>query len=162
MVTLAGMAGSREEAEAKLKATLDDGSALERFRQLVKAQGGDVRAVDEPIGFRNLRYNSPVHSPIQGIVTSLDAEAIGLCAMQLGAGRKTKESPIDYSVGVVLQKKIGDVVQKGDTLAVLHANSRAEAEAVQERFLSTVTLGEQRVTPPPLIRELVTAGQEES
>ncbi|MFD1427826.1 pyrimidine-nucleoside phosphorylase [Kroppenstedtia sanguinis] len=162
MVTLAGMAGSREEAEAKLKATLDDGSALERFRQLVKAQGGDVRAVDEPDRLPQSPVQFPVHSPIQGIVTSLDAEAIGLCAMQLGAGRKTKESPIDYSVGVVLQKKIGDVVQKGDTLAVLHANSRAEAEAVQERFLSTVTLGEQRVTPPPLIRELVTAGQEES
>lgn len=155
MVALAGMAASAEEAEEKLRAAIDDGSALERFRRFVKAQGGDVRAVEEPDRLPESPVQLPVESPDQGIVTALDAEAIGLCAMQLGAGRKTKDDSIDYGVGVVLRKKIGDVVHKGEALAVLHANSREEAEAVRERFLNAVTLGSQPVTPPPLIRELV-------
>jgi pyrimidine-nucleoside phosphorylase len=156
MVTLAQRAASPKEAEEKLKAAIDDGSALEYFRRFVKAQGGDARAVDEPDRLPQSPVQLPVESPDYGVVTALDAEAIGLCAMQLGAGRKTKDAPIDYGVGVLLRKKIGDVVHKGETLAILHANNREEAETVRERFLNAVTLGNQPVTPPLLVRELVT------
>lgn len=157
MVTLAGKAETPEEGGEKLRRAITDGSALDCFRRFVEAQGGDAQAVDVPGRLPEAPVQLKVEAPEGGRVSSLDAEAIGLCAMQLGAGRETKGAVIDHSVGILLHKKMGDPVRKGDTLAVLHANRRKQAEQIRERFLKAVTLEKEPVTPsPPLLRALVT------
>lgn len=156
MVTLAGKAETPEEGKEKVRTAIADGSALDCFRRFVKAQGGDAGAVDAPGRLPEAPVQLTVEAPNDGRISALDAEAIGLCAMQLGAGRETKEAAIDYGVGIVLRKKTGDLVRKGEVLAVLHANSRQQAEGVRGRFLKAVTLGKEPVMSPPLLRALVT------
>ncbi|OYD09778.1 pyrimidine-nucleoside phosphorylase [Paludifilum halophilum] len=157
MVVLSEAAETVEEARRRLEEKIADGSALDKFREFVEAQGGDVRAVKEPDRYlpRADRVVEVVASR-SGTVSALDAEEIGLCAMQLGAGRETKDDVIDHAVGIVLRKKIGDPVEQGETLALLHGNDEETLEAAEQRFLNAVTLSDHPVSPPRQIRGIVT------
>ncbi|PTX50877.1 pyrimidine-nucleoside phosphorylase [Melghirimyces profundicolus] len=156
MVILAGKADTPGEAEKRLEDAIADGSALELFRRFVKAQGGDARAVDDPDSLPGADVRLEVAAPSDGIVATMDAEAIGLCAMQLGAGRERKGDSIDHGVGIVLSKKTGEAVRRGETLATLYANDPDKAEQVKGRFLNAIEIREDPVKPPRLIRALVT------
>ncbi|SMO40981.1 pyrimidine-nucleoside phosphorylase [Melghirimyces algeriensis] len=156
MVVLAGKAESMDQAKETLQRAISDGSALDRFRQFVKAQGGDPRAVDHPELLPVAKYVQEVKAPDDGVITGLIAEEIGLCAMELGAGRKTKDAVIDHGVGVVLRKKIGDTVRQGEALANLYVNDLEKAKQVEKRFLQAVRISKESVDAPRLIRALVT------
>ncbi|MFC4078163.1 pyrimidine-nucleoside phosphorylase [Salinithrix halophila] len=157
MVVLGGGADSPEEARRLLEEKISDGTALAKFRSFIEAQGGDGRAVENPDAYLpKAEHIVEVQADRSGTLATLEAGEIGLCAMQLGAGRETKDAPIDHAVGLVLRKKAGDHVKTGDVLAVLHANDPTKAQRVKERFLQAITITETPVEPPRLIRAFVT------
>ncbi|MDR3618996.1 MAG: thymidine phosphorylase [Paludisphaera borealis] len=131
MVLLAGLAGTIDEARAACARTIDDGSALERFRRLIAAQGGDARVVDDPGLLPQARRAIELESKRAGIVHALTARPIGVATMLLGAGRARVDSTIDPAVGVILHKKLGDRVEVGESLCTVLVNDeRALPEAL--------------------------------
>lgn len=157
MVVLSGKATSPLEARNILEQKMRDGTALEKFGQLIASQGGDAKAVTDPDRFlAKAQYQVEVSSPKTGFISALEAEKIGLAAMLLGAGRETKEATIDYAVGLVLNKKVGDPVHIGETVAVLHANDKHKLQAAKDQLLKAVTYDTDPVASPDLIQGEVT------
>ncbi|MCS1350838.1 pyrimidine-nucleoside phosphorylase [Mechercharimyces sp. CAU 1602] len=144
------------EARQQLQAKLTDGTALEKFRQFVVSQGGDAAVIDDATVLPQAPYRIPVIAEQAGYISSLQAEEVGLCAMQLGAGRETKESVIDLSVGVLLHKKVGDAVEMGEEVATLYANEQSKAEQVRARLLQAISISSEMVEPPALIHSVIT------
>jgi pyrimidine-nucleoside phosphorylase len=139
--------GRRRAAEA-----LDSGAALEAFRRMIEAQGGDGHVVDDPWA---VLPRAPVRRPIvaeaAGYLTSVDAEALGRASSDLGAGRKRKGDRIDPAVGIVFRPKVGDRVQSGEELGAVHARDEDAAGACAARVLGALTLSEDPVKAPALV-----------
>jgi pyrimidine-nucleoside phosphorylase len=141
MVVLAKAAKDPEEARKLLQDTINKGTAILKLKEFISAQGGDSSAVDNIEKFPKAKYILPVLSKVSGIVEKIKAENIGLTAMELGAGRATKESIIDLAVGIVLAKKRGDRVKEGEILAYVHSNDeekgKGAVEAVEKNYSIT-------------------------
>lgn len=118
-----------DTAYSELKQIIYSGKALDKFKELISIQGGNPDIVDKPEMLPQAEYHIEVKSLNEGYVQSINAESIGISAMLLGAGRKTKEDSIDYSAGITMIKKIGDKVNINDTLCVLHTNLTQHDEA---------------------------------
>lgn len=151
MAVLAQKAASEQEARGMLEAVIKNGKAFHVFKQFLAARGADVSVVDEPDKFPKAAYQIPVESPENGYVSAITADEIGTAAMLLGAGRATKESVIDVSVGVILHKKIGDEVSAGEPIATIHSNSR-DVKEVTEKIVRAYSFSKKRPAPVPLIR----------
>jgi len=137
------------------KKILQSGEALEKFRQFVAAQGGNPDVADRPAELLpKAPYRITVPSPADGFVHGIQAEEIGLAAMTLGAGRASKESSIDPAVGVVLAKKVGDPVQRGEILAILHAN-REDVTDIRQKVERAFDIRPGRRKKPRLIHGVV-------
>ncbi len=140
------------EARARAASALDSGEALEAFRRMVEAQGGDPRVVDDPEG---VLPASPVRTVIvsdrSGTLAAVDAEALGRASGDLGAGRRRKGDPIDPAVGVVFHPKIGDPVERGQELGNVHARTDEDAERCAVAIRGAMTITEEPVEPPPLV-----------
>ncbi|TMF51570.1 MAG: thymidine phosphorylase [Chloroflexi bacterium] len=136
------------------------GDALRKFAELVRAQGGDPRVVDDP----NLLPQAPVQRPVLaaagGYVAGADALEIALAGKALGAGRDRKDAPIDLAVGIVLEKKIGDPVARGEALAVIYARTGAAAENVANRVAASFAIAETASPRPLLLRRVTASGVE--
>lgn len=154
MVVLAKKAESLEEARALLSEALASGKALEKFREMIRNQGGDDSVVDHPEVLLTARYEVALPAKQSGIIQKMVANDLGIAAMMLGAGRKTKEDTIDYAVGIKLHKKVGDAVQEGDTLLTIYSNQK-DIEDVIERIEQSITIGESG-EEPVLIHEMIT------
>mgnify|MGYP001197203655 FL=1 len=155
MVVLGGKAGSFKEGYEMLEKILKSGKALEKFRQFVAAQGGNPDVADRPAELLpKAPYRVTVPSPADGFVHGIQAEEIGLAAMTLGAGRATKESSIDPAVGIVLAKKIGDPVRRGEILAILHAG-REDVTDIRQRVERAFDIRPERRKKPRLIHGVV-------
>jgi pyrimidine-nucleoside phosphorylase/thymidine phosphorylase len=156
MLLAAGVAEGRFEALAKCRRAVADGSALERFRRVIAAQGGDPRVCDDPRAV--LPRATGVESfpaPATGYLKRLWAWSVGQSSMLLGAGRSTVQSPIDHAAGIVLRRKVGDPVVAGEPIAELHYNpSHAAAlPAALEMLRQAVEIGPEPVSRQPLILE---------
>lgn len=158
MLILGGKASSEEEAKAMLVEQIYSGQALEKLKQMVAAQGGNTEQIDHPELLPEAELKVDVKATAGGFVESIQAEEIGLAAMMLGAGRETKESVIDLAAGVELRKKIGDPVEAGETLAVLHLNRSHEAglAEAERRILNAYGISSTKVPRRPLVFALVT------
>ncbi|AZN40662.1 pyrimidine-nucleoside phosphorylase [Paenibacillus albus] len=157
MVVLGGEASSLEEAEALLRAKLESGAALAKFKAFVEAQGGNPAVADDPMLLPQAPFVLEVKSTQDGYVQAIQAEELGLAAMLLGAGRATKESVIDFAVGVTMKRKVGDKVNEGDTLALLHVREEnAATSEVAERVRTAYTFSSEPVKPSPLLLSVVT------
>jgi pyrimidine-nucleoside phosphorylase len=154
MVCLAGKAQTPEEAKALLKESINNGKALETMKQFIRAQGGDDRYVDHPEQLLTAKYTMEVKAKEDGYISEITANEIGTAAMMLGAGRATKESEIDLAVGLVLNKKIGDSVRKGETLVTIYSN-RSSVTDVIEKVEQAYAISKQPVQPPALIHDIV-------
>jgi pyrimidine-nucleoside phosphorylase len=143
---------SEEEGRTRAEAALSSGEALERFRRMVEAQGGDPRVVEEP---DSVLPPAPVVSPIRsvepGVLAAVDAEAVGRAAGELGAGRKRKQDSIDPAVGLILHVKIGDRMEAGEQIGEVHARGQEAAEHATRRVLEAISLTDSPVEPPPLV-----------
>jgi len=155
MLVLGKVAKDAAEARAKLQKAIDDGSALRKFGEIISAQGGNPKVLEDYGVFPTARKVVPIPSPEAGFVTAIDTEAVGLAGVALGAGRERVDSVIDPAVGFVLEKKVGERVAKGETLAMLHANDDARAEEAIRRVQKAYRFGPSAPTPRPLIIETI-------
>jgi pyrimidine-nucleoside phosphorylase len=150
-----GAAQDEEQARARLQATIDDGSALERFRRFIAAQGGDPAAVDDESLLPQAPVTVEATSRRSGYVCRMDAQGVGVVSMHLGGGRATKEDVIDLSVGVVLHKKVGDHVSEGESLGTIHARTQEEALEAVMLLRGCYTLSDEPCVRAPLIKGVV-------
>jgi pyrimidine-nucleoside phosphorylase len=155
MVVLAKKAKDENEARIILLETISSGSALNKLKEFVAAQGGDVSIIEDTDLLPKAKYILPVKSSKEGYVKKINAENIGLIAMELGAGRATKESTIDLSVGIVLEKKRGDKVNAGDVIAYVHSNDEAKALDAKNKVLDNYVIDKQYTDDIPLIYGVV-------
>ena len=140
------------EGRARAAAALDSGEAVETFRRMIQAQGGDPNVVDDPA---RVLPRAPVVVPIlverDGVLATVDAEALGRASSDLGAGRRKKGDPVDPAVGLVLTAKIGDHAERGQELGAVHARSKEAAEECLRRVASALGWSEEPVEAPPLV-----------
>jgi pyrimidine-nucleoside phosphorylase len=155
MVMLAEKAESLEKARLMLEEAIASGKALNTFRTFLSAQGGDGTVIDDPSRLPTAPCIYKIEALNAGYVASIEADQIGLAAMLLGAGRQTKDSFIDLAVGLVLHKKIGDAVQKGEALLTIHANSPSNRD-VEQIIYAAYHISQSPVAAPQLIYEVIT------
>jgi pyrimidine-nucleoside phosphorylase len=155
IVRLAGVAGSTLSAKQTVQRHLTDGSALEKFKELVKAQGGDTTFIDHPEKFPQARHIRKLPAPKRGYVHTINAAMIARGVHLLGAGKETQHDRIDHSVGVSEIKKVGTQVKQGEPLMMIHYNDEAKLEQALEYFKNAYRLAPKRPTPPPAIVERV-------
>lgn len=155
MVVKAGAADDLSLARTMLEESLSNGRAFEVFKEFVRAQGGDPNEAEHPELLPAARFQETVPAPGDGYVADIATEEIGKICLLLGGGRETKESRIDLSVGLVLCKKKGDAVRKGEPLAVIHANDEELLGQAAERLVSAYTLTEMKPETIPLIKEVI-------
>lgn len=153
MVYLAGGAESIKEAEEKLHEVIKNGKALEKFKDFISNQGGDPRVIDEPTKLPVAKYTFDVLSENSGVVSQIEANKIGVAAMKLGAGRATKDSVIDLAVGIVLNKKVGDRIEIGESLLTIHSNTE-NIDEVQEIVKESIEI-KSDVKVPTLIYQVI-------
>lgn len=148
--------GSMEECFAMVEDTLKDGSAFEKFVEMVEAQGGDTGVIRNPETFENPTYQYDVVASSSGYIMHMDTEQCGIASMVLGAGRITKESELDFTAGITLFKKTGDQVTVGDTLARLFSNSDSVFEDAAQILQKAYTIGNDKPEEEVLILGRVT------
>ena len=151
MLTLAGRTHSHKEGIDLLKSLILNGKAFEKFIELVASQEGDINVVKDMDLLPKATLTYEYKSKSAGYISHLSAMDIGLASVKLGAGRETKESPIDHSAGIVLTQKVGALVNVGDTLAILHANNAAFFEKAEEYMDVAYTFSETKPFKEPLI-----------
>ncbi|GAV31200.1 pyrimidine-nucleoside phosphorylase [Coriobacteriaceae bacterium EMTCatB1] len=154
MLRLAGVVDDDAAGLARVKQALSDGSALDTFLRWVTAQGGDSRVADDPDRLPRSEYSTVLAATEGGFVAGFDAEAVGRAAVALGAGRETKEQPVDRGAGIVLAVKRGDRVDRGDPVATLYASSVERLEAGLERLRDAVRLSAEPPAPAALFHEV--------
>lgn len=147
-----------EAAREKLLGTIEDKSALKKFQEFVEAQGGDARAIDNTELLPKASIVMEIKAEEDGFVEKIETEEIGMVCLLLGGGRETKESEIDLSVGLVLHKKIGDAVKKGEVLATMYGNDLKKMEIARERFLLTYSFSKTPVAKSAFIKWIITKG----
>jgi len=153
MLVLGKRAKDLAEGRATAEKSIADGSAFEKFRLLVRAQGGDVSFIDDTSKFPRAEYIEVVESPRNGYLAQIQARSVGEASVVLGAGRARKSDPVDHAVGFVIHRKVGDQVQKGDPLFAVHASDEAKLEEVREVVLSAHAFSEEPVERLPLFYE---------
>lgn len=153
MVVLANKAETLEEARALLIEAINSGAALEKFKTFIKNQGGDETVIDHPERLSQAQYQIEYKAKKSGYVTELVSNDIGVASMMLGAGRLTKEDDIDLAVGIVLNKKIGDKVEEGESLLTIHSN-RQDVDDVVKKLDSSITIAN-HVVSPTLIHKII-------
>lgn len=158
MVYLGRQAETMEGARAKAVEAVRSGGALEKLRQMAEAQGGDPSYITNPEKFTISPACVEIAAPQGGYITRLDAEGCGLAAVELGAGRETKESSIDFGAGIILLKNKGDRVEQGQPIARLYAQSKALCRRGEERFFQALEVGPQAPQTGPMILDRVAEG----
>ena len=150
LLVLGKRAQDLAEGRAMAEKSIADGSAFEKFRVLVQAQGGDVSYVDDPSKFPRAEYVEVVESPRNGYLAQIQARSVGEAAVTLGAGRAQKSDPIDHAVGFVIHHKVGDKLEKGEPLFTIHANDESKLVEAREAVLAAHSFTSEKVTPLPL------------
>jgi pyrimidine-nucleoside phosphorylase len=157
LLLLADRAPDTQEARKLLLHGLDSSQAWHKFRDWIAGQGGDLAYIDDPALLPRATLIEDLPSPHSGYVVGLDAMEVGLTAALLGGGRARKGDPIDHAVGVVLAKKIGDYVEKGEPLLTIHANDERKLADARRRLLDAYSWSDEPVERPPLIHEIISS-----
>ncbi|MCY8046066.1 pyrimidine-nucleoside phosphorylase [Bacillus haynesii] len=154
MVVLAKKAETLDEAREKLIDVMKNGKALQKFKDFLQNQGGDSSVADNPEKLPQAAYKIDVPAKEAGVVSEIVADQIGVAAMLLGAGRATKEDKIDLAVGIMLRKKVGDAVEKGEPLVTLYAN-RENVDDVIAKVYDNIQIAE-KAEAPKLVHTVIT------
>ncbi|MGD1974237.1 MAG: thymidine phosphorylase, partial [Desulfobacterales bacterium] len=157
MLLISGIVFARNKAKSMIAENISNQTGLKRLVDLILAQGGDPSVVDNPELLPQPKMKIEVKSETHGYVSALDSLEVGLASKILGAGRKTKDDPIDYSVGIYLKKKIGDKVKVGDPLAILYTDGDEEKiKPAMKKVLTAYSFKLNKIDPPKLIYARVT------
>ncbi|MCD8797001.1 pyrimidine-nucleoside phosphorylase [Mammaliicoccus sciuri] len=154
MVVLAKKAETLDEAREKLLEVIQNGKTLEKFKVFLENQGGDGSVVDDVTKLPQAQYTFEVKAETSGYVSHIVADEIGVASMLLGAGRATKDDIIDLAVGLVLNKKVGDKVEAGESLVTIYANQE-DVKDVEAKILENITISDEQVKPT-LIHKVIT------
>lgn len=144
-----------EEAAELVDRAIANGSAFEKFKEWIVAQGGNGEWIENTALFPKARFSENVVAEYDGYVSFMDAESIGIASVILGAGREKKDDVIDMTAGIILNKKTGDKILKGDVLATLYTQNEASLKAAQKKFLSAIELSDEQPQEIPLIYKVV-------
>lgn len=155
MLMAGGVAENETEAREKLREVIENGKALQKLAEFVRAQGGNEKMVYDTDLLPKAAIIYPVKAPAEGYIRRIRCDEVGICSLILGGGRETKESSIDLSVGVLLQKKVGDYVKEGEVLALIHANDEEKRRACEERLLRAYETGTEKRQEGSVIRGLL-------
>lgn len=153
VLVLGGRAKDLAEGRALAQRSIDDGSALDKLRLLVRAQGGDVSYVDDTSKFERAKLIEVVKAPQSELISQVHARTVGEASVALGAGRAKKGDPIDHAVGFLILKKVGDAVQTGEALCEIHANDAEKLKEAHQAVLSAFQFSPEPVPPLPLFYE---------
>ncbi|MFH2070423.1 MAG: pyrimidine-nucleoside phosphorylase, partial [Elusimicrobiota bacterium] len=157
MLLISGLAKSVDEGKKKLKQSIAGGQAIKKFKEFVHAQGGDPSVADNPSILTQCKKVVEVKSSGSGVVQKINALEVGVASQILGAGRQKKDDVLDLSVGIYLKKKVGDRVEKDETLAVFHTDGdEGKIRPAQEKFLNAYTIGPKKMKPQKLFFARVT------
>lgn len=143
--------GTIDECRKMAEQAIADGSAFETFCRMVKAQGGDDSVVRDYSKFAKAPYKAEVKAERDGFITQMNAEEIGETSVVLGAGRETKESTIDFSAGLILHKKYGDAVKKGDVLVTLYTSKQEALANAEKMYREATIIGDSKPEKEPLV-----------
>ncbi|HVG18394.1 MAG TPA: thymidine phosphorylase, partial [Blastocatellia bacterium] len=152
MLVLGRAASDAEQGGKLYDELIASGRALEKMREIIEAQSGDPRVIDDYRLLPHADSEEAVTAPLTGFVQAIDTEAIGHASMLLGAGRLRLDTPIDLSVGVTMTARIGDGVDRDSALATIHFNDSARAGEAAEMIARAYTISSERVEPPQLIK----------
>ena len=146
---------SAEDAMPKVEEAISSGAAFKKFKEMVAAQGGDVRFIDDPSLFESSKYVYEVKAEHTGYISHMNAETIGIASVVLGAGREKKEDSIDYKAGISLLKKTGSYVNVGDTIAILYTDLEDKIIDAEKMILGTIEMSETKPADEKLIYEII-------
>ena len=155
MLRLAGIAQDAASGQLLAEEALANGSALEKFRALVTAQGGDGLYVDEPKKLSAATITKTVKAKDDGFLARMDAINIGKAATMLGAGRERKNGPIDLDVGIVVHQKVGARINRGDKLFTIHANNSKNIKNARAEAMAGIEIKTEKVFELPLHHDVV-------
>ncbi len=150
MLSLAGK-GTVKDCIKMARQAVADGSALAKFKEVVKAQGGDVKLIEDTASFEKPKHTHDVKSVKSGYICKADTEAYGLASLALGAGRNTVEDEIDYGAGIILRKKTGDFVEEGEVIAILYSNDEGAFEKAEKMLVDATEIQKKRPKDEPLV-----------
>jgi pyrimidine-nucleoside phosphorylase len=159
MIHLGVQAGTIGDARKLAVEVIRSGEAFKKFRELVKLQGGDAAAIDDPSKLPRARFSMDVTSPSSGCVATIQSEDVGTACVILGGGREKKEDSVDPAVGIVLHKKVGDPVEFGESLCTLHYNSEGRAGRAKALMERSYRIGDSIPAPRKLVRRIVSTQQ---
>lgn len=154
LMHMAGITKNEEEAKNILYKNLNNGKALSKFKEMVELQGGDVTYVDNTDKFKLSKIQKNILSSEEGYVEEIDALQIGISSRDLGAGRLTKEDSLDLGAGLILNKKIGDYVNKGDVLATIYTNKEDVVDDVSHKITQAFSFTRDKVTYDLILKEI--------
>ena len=154
MVVLAKQASTLDEAREYLTQSIESGKALEKFKSFISNQGGDASIVDHPENLAYAKFKIDYAAKQDGYITEMIANEIGVASMMLGAGRQTKEDVIDLSVGIVLNKKVGDKVKAGESILTIHSN-KENIDDIFDKLNESIRIDSESHTPT-LIHKIIT------
>jgi len=154
-LVLGEAAGALEEGRKIYRKAIESGKALEKFREVIKLQGGDPRVVDDYRALPSAKHSMDVASPAGGFVGAMETEKIGLALCVLGAGRETVDSVIDPAVGVRFHKKIGDAVAAGEALCTVHYNDEERCHETRKRLLESYIIVPEPAPRPLLVKKTI-------
>lgn len=154
LLELAGK-GTFEECKALARSKIDDGSALRKLAEMVRLQGGDENYILNTELFPRARYSRKVIAPETGYISSMNTEGVGSVCVSLGAGRQKKEDSVDASAGIIIEKKTGDYVEKGETLATLFCSDEALFGAAEKQYLGSLSFSQSEPERIPLLLRIV-------
>lgn len=151
MIKLAGLGESLEENKKKMLENIANGKAYNKLVEMVKNQEGDISYLEDTNKFERAKIIEPIIAKQDGYIQEINAEEIGKVACELGAGRVRKEDQIDYTVGIILNKKIADKISKGDVLGYIHSNNKKKFEEAERKLEQIIKINENEVKKEPTI-----------
>ena len=154
LMIMEGLAKTEDEARKVLEGKISDGSAIEKFKEMVELQGGDPSYIDDTDKFKKSSIIKDIVSEESGFVKSIEAIEIGIASRDLGAGRHKKDDVLDLSAGIYLHKKVGDFVEKGEKIATIYTEKENEVEAAIERIKKAYAFSDKKEAYKLIIEEI--------
>ena len=146
---------SEDDARKMCEGALSSGKAFEKFKEWITSQGGDGSWVESTELFPKAKYKLEIKAEFDGYISKMDAESIGIASVVLGAGRESKDDIIDMSAGIVLNKKTGDKIARGDTLAILYSCNESKFQPAKEKFISAIEISNEKPAEEPLVFKVI-------
>lgn len=156
MIHLGGKAASTDEGIVIANELLQNGKAFDKFVEIVKLQGGDLRYINEPDKYPKSKYSEKVYADKEGFISGINNYEIGMAALELGAGRLTMEDKIDPKAGIIFHVKIGQKITKKDLIAEIFTDKKNQIEEVKSKIQNSITVSGKKVPKPKLIKQIIT------